>query len=359
MIAQRLPLITIHRIALHTVLVKRPEQECSDVDHDEDLLELTEAFQELLIKRLIDATGKQSKAFTVELARSEAGTFFGHCQSLKDQSREEFLATSCQLASLLASTQRRNQIPGGYFLLIDCTDRENNLGQYIVIKAEPDSGVIHSRNGKVSKVDVLKQIMFSSAQKLFKIGMLFERSEPLNEGNDPNDQYECLLFDNQFSSDTRPAEYFYRDFLSYSIDRNAKIQTQRFSQLTEEFIFEHVKDSEVARDVLNALRVEIKSQENIISPMTFGQRYLATDELRDRYTSQVVNDLPSAIQKDTKLIDKKYSKRRIGFSNDIILTGPDEGFDEKVHVLEPGEEFDRNDDRYTYIRVTGQPYKRR
>lgn len=358
MIAQRLPLIEIHRIALHTIYAKRPDQKCSEPDHDEALLSLTDEIKGMLKTRIIDAAGKHSKAFTLEIAQSQEGTFYDSCLPIKDQTDDDFLATSCQLATLLAVKQTRNRIPGGYFLLLNCSDKTENLGQYIVIKAEPDQGVTHSRKDKKSNVTLLDKILFSSAQKLFKIGMLFQRRQPEGQGITPNELYECLLFDNQFSNDKKPAEYFYKDFLAFSIDKNAKIQTQRFDKLTEDFITQKVTNQDDRESLINALRVELKSQDTIIQPAVFAQRHLESDDLKDLFTVEVTNQLPSSIEKDLTLLSRKVQKRKIDFSSDVMLTAPDEDFEEKVHIMRPDEDIDLTNTQYTYVRVKGQPFKR-
>ncbi len=359
MIARLLPLINIHRIALHTILVKTSEEEHAEVDLDDALLDLTDDVREVLKKRLIDAAGKQSKAFTLEIARSEPGTFYDHCLPIINQNDDDFLNTSRQLAILLASKQTRTRIPGGYFLLLDCSDRAKGLGQYIVIKAEPDQGVTHSRTGKKSKADLLTKILFSSAQRLYKIGMLFQRLKPVGDGVTPNDLYECMLFDSQFSADKRPAEYFYKDFLSLSVDKNARLQTYRFNELVESFIHNQIVDQEAREDAMDALRVELKNQESLIQPAEFGKRHFEDDDLKDLFTVEVTNALPPSIEKDTRLLTQRIQKRKIDFSNGALLTAPDENFDDKVHILRTGDEIDLTDNRYTYVRVTGQPFRRK
>jgi hypothetical protein len=359
MIAQLLPLIDIHRVALHTILVKTHEEEHSEVDLDDDLLELTDQVKGMLKTRIIDAAGKHSKAFTLEIERGEEGTFYNYCRPIINQTDEEFLATSRQLALLLASKQTRSRIPGGYFLLLDCSDRAKNLGHYIVIKAEPDQGVTHSRTGRKSRADFLTKILFSSAQKLYKIGILSQRHEPLGDGQTPNELYECMLFDSQFSADKKPAEYFYRDFLSFSTDRNARLQTFKFNQLVENFIQSHIEDQENRENAMAALRVELKNQDNLIQPAEFGRRIFEGDDVRDQFTVEVTNELPPSIEKHTGLLVQRIQKRKISFSNGTLLTSPDDDFENEVHIIRSNEEIDLTDSRYTYIRVAGEPFKRK
>ncbi len=317
----------------------------------------------MLLGRVVEAAGRQTKSFSLEIAHSQQGSFFDLCEPIKTQTDQEFLRTSSQLAEKLAAAQTHNRIPSGYFVMLDCSDPSTQLGQYIVIKAELDEVIHVTRENNVTRLELLKKVFFGSAKKLYKIGMLFER--PQAQGPLPNDRYECILFDDQFNDDKKPAEYFYSNFLGYSIDRNGKIQTQRFERLVESFGRDHISDDRRLQDWVDALRVELRSQDSLIDPMSFGHRHLHDRDLEDQFLAQVVSQLPQAIPKDTSLISRRLNQRKVDFPDKIIVSGPSDDFDDKVKIIPPGESLDPlfeeegEEVTYTYIRIAGRPYPRK
>jgi len=139
---------------------------------------------------------------------------------------------------LLARAQTKQSIPGGYLIVMDCSDATSDYFACIVIKAEPHEALQLARIDGRDQLAVLDKVFLSPSQKFFKIGIIYQRSD--EENVDLNHQYGTLLFDDQFRPDGQPAEYFYKDFLGFSANRNNKIQSKRFYHKTESFIFREV-----------------------------------------------------------------------------------------------------------------------
>lgn len=361
-IVQRLPLISIRRVALHKIVEKGKNDKCASVEPDKELLVIDEAIQKKLLDRIVEAAGRQTKSFDLEVAYSHEGTFFNLCEPIKAKTDEDFLNTSCLLAEKLASAQKHNRIPGGYFVLLDCSDPVTHLGQYIVVKAELDEVINVTRENNVSKLQLLDKVIFGSAKKFYKIGMLFERLQA--HGQTPNERYECLLFDDQFNDDKRPAEYFFDEFLGFSIDKNAKIQTNRFEQFSQDFGRTHIHNNRELQNWIEAVRVELNSQDNLINPTDFARRHSPSQDVEDQFLSQVASKLPQAIPKDTTLVVRRLNQQKIDFQGKITLSGPHDEMEAKVDVILPGESIEellRTEEgkSYTFIRVEGSPYQRK
>jgi hypothetical protein len=91
-----------------------------------------------------------------------------------------------------------------------------------------------------------------------------------------------LLLDNQFRIDSKPAEYFYKDFLGFSVENNPKIQSKRFYEATENFIMNSIDSLDQKNTMLDALHAEfqIESEEETleIDPLIFvSQNFEDTD----------------------------------------------------------------------------------
>ena len=158
---------------------------------------------------------KTSKAFELEIENTTGESFFSIASELHNQNNDNFIANTREIAGLLAKNQKRTSIPGGYLLIMDCIDNEAELPVCIVIKAEPHEALQFTNVGGHSQVSLLKQVFLSPSQKLYKIGILYAKSAIENDNK--NDQYGCFLYDDQFRAESHPAEYFYKDFLGFTI----------------------------------------------------------------------------------------------------------------------------------------------
>jgi hypothetical protein len=351
--------LVVTRMIMHTIIAKLENQDRATVDPDDEQ-ELLATDDEVIItikKRLIDAAGKSSKAFTLELDDDyqSQGTFYQLCHGLKPKSDADFIRTSRAIAELLAYTQTRTNIPGGYMIFLECENQGKAI--YIVIKAEPHEA-LQKLQGQ-SHLSLLKKVFLSPSQRLYKIGILAEKQEAT--GATPNDLYDCFLFDDQFRLISHPAEYFYKEFLGFSVGNNAKIQSERFYDKTENFIIEKVEDLDTKSDLLQTLRNEfITNQNATLTPEEFARTYMPTPALRDEYIGEIVHELPPTIVKDDTLLKNRINKRKVDFPSNIKLTGPNDVFDDSVQFIHNIDELERSiedEGEFTIIKIKGVPYK--
>ena len=348
--------LEVNRIIMHTIKEKSLLQDSATAEFDRELLEVNDDVLGVITQRLIDAAGKQSRAFNLEfdLTKVGYGSFYSFCNGLRDKSDEDFINISCNIADLLAGSQTKINIPGGFLILLDCISEDKPL--YIVIKAEPHQA-LQKLPGQ-SGLSFLKSVFLSPSQKLYKIGIMYEKEEIIND--EPNGTYDCFLFDDQFRTVGEPAEYFYKDFLGFYIGNNAKIQSQKFYDKTEDFIIEKVEDTDTKTALLQTLRNEfLINQIPTLTPSEFARTYFHTPALRDEYIAEVAPNIATTFVKDVILIKNRLNKRKIEFQNGINLNGPNDNFDENVHFIKNRNDFDRlteGDDNFTIIKIKGQPY---
>jgi hypothetical protein len=353
-------IITIRRAIMHQIVAKEPKHEHATVQEETHLFELTEEVKKTIKKRLGEAAAKESKAFEVEVAEVGPGTFFDYTSKLKAKSDAEFIEASKQIAQLLATNSRRPNIPGGYLILLDCTNKSTNQGLYIVIKADLHEALAYSKKtrGRESNIDLLTDVFLSPSQKLFKIGILMERKDPETKKKHPNNLFVAYLFDDQFRADSKPAEYFYKEFLGFTVDKNSKIQSKRFYDKTANFIKENFEDYRVQSDLLKSLTLEftVKTAKTM-TPTDFSKDNFP-DEFRDKYLREVANDLPATFVKDDELIKTALTKKKISFPSEVNLSGPAEGFDDHVQFIGKDEIRQlRYDPSVTLVRIQGKPYQ--
>ena len=328
--------IQIHRAVMHKIIAKEPNQEHATVEEENHLFELEDEVMHVIKERLVEASGKKSKAFDLEIGVVGPGTFFNSVENLRQKTDNQFLEHSSQIAHKLACSQTRNNIPGGFLILLDCTvSLRNRSALVIVIKAELHQALSYRTGTRraPSAIQSLNDVFLSPSQKFFKIGMVLRRQTIEEALHAPNDWYQGFLFDDQFRSATKPAEYFYDEFLGFSISQNAKIQSKRFYEKTQNFIQENIPDFEVQNQLMSALKAQFAiQQETTLTPREFANEFFE-EQYRDLYEQEVAIDLPSTFVKDPILIKMALKRKKISFPHEILLTGPDNDFDEFVQII--------------------------
>lgn len=355
--------IEFKRVVVHKIDRKEKGQEHASVDPDNHLIIINNDVQELIKDRLVKAAMKTGKALELSIEQSANYSFYGICSGLNLKNDTDFMESSTNLAHLLAEAQTRNSIPGGYLIFIEAlTPALQKV--YIVIKAELQEVLKYEWNTNASYVKLLSDVFLSTDQKFYKVGVIFERKE--SEWNidleSPNDKWACFLFDNQFNPDSKPAEYFYSDFLGFSIESNPKIQTKKFYDSTESFVTENVDEYTDKQNIISALKQEMHNKDTRdISPKDFSESYFHDEELTEKYVAEVANYLPEYVLKDPEMIKSKLEWRKINFPNKVTLSAPDRHFDFNIQIITSKKDLDTidpEDDNVTIVKIIGKPYQK-
>lgn len=342
--------LIVNRIIIHTINSKTREQEHSSVEYSSEIINIDSDVLDMIKLRLIDAVGKESRAFELEIEDRYQNSFFDVSTKLHNLSDIDFISESENIAYLLAQSQKRPNIPESFLMIIDCQNDDNRKPIVIVIKAEPHKALQFSSS--TSQLELLNKVFLSPSQKLYKIGLI----EFLD-----NNEFGGFLFDDQFRVSSSPAEYFYKDFLGFSVSENSKIQSQKFYSQTASFVENNIEDLDIKKGILSALKNLFTVDTNdIIQPYDFANRYIPTENgLRGAYLSDISDQLPISIVRNTALIESKLNKRKIHFSSNINLSGPEESFDSKVEIINNPEDLsnlDLSDRTFTFVKISGRPY---
>jgi hypothetical protein len=352
--------LSIVHAVMHTIR-KREEPNLTGIpEFAPDQEVLTEGVVRVIKERLINAMGKASKAFQLDILHDHSGSFYQLTEELRViQNDDGFMDVSRRMATLLAGSQTKSSIPGGYLLILNCTEAGKRV--VIVIKAEPHEALI--KPAGESPITLLDHVFLSPSQKLYKIGILCDKEvfeAGARDALDKNGRYDAYLFDDQFRIKSTPAEYFYKDFLGLTISENAKIQSQKFYDMTEQFIKSAFTDTDEKTDLLRVLRDEFNlNMSPSVTPAVFADTYFP-QVLADQYKNDTQFELPLSILKDPILIKAKISKRQVEFPGHILLSGPNDEFDEKVKLIN-GNRLQEdanmaNAANYTFVRIAGRPY---
>ncbi|MBX3044049.1 MAG: nucleoid-associated protein [Candidatus Kapabacteria bacterium] len=348
------------RVVLHQIVAKSDGMEHATVVPDENLFELSEDVENVIKERLAKSASKVTKAFEPEILDYHGGTFFGFCETLKEKGNSNFLATSVDIAMLLARAQTKNNIPGGSFIFIEAISKSFKTC-YIAIKAEWNTALRYEIHNRQSQIKLLDDIFLDSSSKNFKVGAIFEKDESGFEVPYPNSLFGAYFYDEQFTIDSKPAEYFYQDFLGFTLESLPKIQSMKFYNNTDNYIRTFVESHDEKDNLLLALKQEfLSNEEPNISPMEFAEMYFHEPDMKDTYLNEVASYLPKTITKDPLLIKSKLDKKKIEFPNNIALSGPQKTFDFSVQIINSKDEIDdiNFEDDVTILKIKGKPYRK-
>jgi hypothetical protein len=348
----------------HEIEAKQTGREHATVLRDNNLLDVDDSVQNLIKERLAKAAENPTKAFTLQIEDYVGGSCFTYCSTMKGQPNDVFIKNSQEIANLLAQCQTKNSIPGGNLIIIEALDKYDKA-VYLIVKAELQAALRYEPQNNSGKINYFDDLFLSGEKKLYKFGIFYERSEvekpEFDDLNYPNDHWGAFLYDASFNPDSKPAEYFYQDFLGFDISNNGKIQSKRFYTSTESFVKANVESAKEKEDLLKVLKSEFLNEdlaEERITPDDFAELYFHDDEVKDLYKNEVVQYLPQTIEKDPSLIKSRIKKKKLVFPNSITIAGPDNTFDLNVKVVADDEELSElelNSPDYTLIKVLGNP----
>lgn len=348
-----------NRIIIHRIFAKKRDEEHSSVEHENQLIVADDEVRRIIKERVNEACGKQSKSFKLQIAKVNEGAFFHLAKDTHSLSESDFITRSKKIATLLGVAQKRTIIPGGFLIIIEgVTDEQNNF--MLVIKAELQEAFTTKFDQETNKkqIEVLREIFLSPAEKFFKIGIICQSENP--EENFPNNEFSCMIHDDQFRPGGIPAEFFYSDFLGFSLDKNEKILTKGFYQDTKSVIMNSNVENDTKKSCLNALRTIYKQdQTGIIDPTEFGERFLPP-EVREPYAANVLAQpkYNRPFTKDLSIMGRELTNRIMHFRNKITVQGPEELFDESIKVVKSVEEAVESlqNPNNTLLEIKGTPY---
>jgi len=355
--------LDIRRAACHGIDPKKTGLEHATVLVDNQLCDLPQEVFELIKDRLAKAAERETKAFQLEIDHTNQGSFFGLCRDLKNQSDDVFLNRSQEIAHLLAEAQTKNTIPGGNLLFFEAVDQRGRTA-YVAIKAETLFALRYEIINNQSKVRMIQDLFMSQTQKMYKFGIIYERGEEEKElykdQLEENYEFGCFLYDDQFNVGSKLAEYFYKDFLGFSIDANPKIQSKKFYINTENFIKSNLDTSAEKEELLKVLKHEFLNHDETdkITPRDFADLYIHEPEVNSLYHNEIAQYLPEVIMKDPSLIKNNLQRKKYAFPNDIVITGPNNTFDINVKILQSMDDLkdvDFSNRDYTIVKILGKP----
>lgn len=344
--------LSIDRLIAHTIYPRTKEGVLVPPQLSDEIIKLDIDSKDLIQVRVTEALGSASHGIEINVEKDDDQSFMQKAATAIRSDEAEFVALSKQMATDLADAQTNPKWPGGVLIILTGKVGNNQKPYLAAIKAETDKGFnIVEVNGSVS-LALIKKMLLSQTQRLYKIGFAVELNYQAPVENLFNkDNYRHFLFDHLLTStETKSAAaYFYNAFLGMSIVRSSKFQTKKFYESTRSYINSLPITQPEKSDLLEALRSELRSNKGTVSIVKFADDHLPKDS-KDTYVKQMTESgLPdTAIVKDLGYIKSKLRRpRRVDFSNGIKIQVPaDLEFSENIKI-------GQQEDGFTQVKIKG------
>ena len=183
----------------------------------------------------------------------------------------------------------------------------------IIIKAEVHTG-FHKKDEKdYLSIEYLNDLFLTPQQILYKIGFFVKSA----------DSYDAFVYDHNMTKkeNAHAAKYFYEAFLGCATSRSNKKDTQKFFQLTREYINAMEASAEEKLNYQDELYTYLRNEnETIIGVKEFAEKCFA-GKSRDEYREYMrKEEYPEfGVSKDLELLKSVLKRRIISFSSGVQL----------------------------------------
>jgi hypothetical protein len=343
----------IQRLVAHTIHARTKDKQLIPPSCTDALMPLDQDSKDLVQLRLIGALGSSSHGVEMGIAKTDANSFLQRAANMIRCNDDAFLAQSKLLAMALAEAQTNPKWPGGVQIILSGVVGELRKPFLAVIKAETDKGFNLVERGGEIKLEVVKKMLLSATQRLYKVGILVEMSPstPNDSGLFEVANYRAFLFDHLLTATETgsAAAYFYDAFLGLNILASARKQTEVFYKESKNFINAAPVTEEERIALWEALRVELRNNAPTINATEFAENNLP-EPLQKEYLEQLISSgFPNqAVVKDLDYIKHKLRRpRHVLFTSGVSIRVPaGQVFSDTIKIV-PGS------DGYTQVMIRG------
>lgn len=312
-----------------------------------EITKLDSVGKQLLQERVSKVLGTGSGSLAMDIANKAPASCYTYAKQLIQANQKSFISTSAAIAHHHTTIHTSKSWSGGTLVIISGTTGIQNRRCLIIIKAEQQAGFTETKDSGKIILTYLENLILTPQSKLYKIGIFYER---LAQTTGAVHELDAHVFDSNIKSndDRQAAKYFYSGFLGLKIPENAVQRTRDFFEYTSGFIENMSINPERKLDLQQALYTYLKTNKSTtIETDEFAKTYLDSEEADDFSSYMNNKGFPeSAITKDTKLINRRLSRRKLNFTNSVKITAPAENFSDLITIVDSNE----ND---TTLKITG------
>lgn len=326
--------LKIDKFAIHTIPKRNADRTACQAIYAKKVINLPLIAATSVQVRITEALGNTSHSIEVAFDQYGADSFGQIGAILMHCAESRFLTESRLLADKLAKAQVNRDLSASKLIVATGRAGAGAKRFLLVIKAEMQDGFAENAD---NDLDHLTELFLTPSQKLFKMGIMSEEHAAKPEDGLYNlDNYAARLFDHLLTAtETRPAaHYFYSQFMGVEPVVSDKRLTRDFYEKTKSFVNSSQLPQNQKIDLLEALRVDLKSKNAVIHVKTFADQHMDKTE-RDEYIAFMRDEgFPkTAVTKDTEFVKSRLSrKQRIRFQHGVELSAPADKLHELVKI---------------------------
>lgn len=336
--------LSVEQIIIHRIFARAADKTIQDPKTANHLLALPQEGREAIQQRITGALGSKSHGVEMSIERIDIGSFFQLGADLIHATEAEFIDGSKQLAKLLTTAQGTTTAPPGMLAVVRGRVGKSPKRFLAVIKADVHDGFGAQESAGDVAVNYLATLLLTPSQKLYKLGLLLELvAAPRQKvGSYDAGGYRAFLFDHLITARETgaAAAYYYGAFLGMGIQKSSKKLTQDFYEHTKAFIESSSVDAVVKQELREALRVEMRSSNAVLSAGEFATEHLPVDLQKPYKVYLEARGFPkNAVVKDVEYVKSRLRvPRKMVFTSGVKVIVPADGGSEMVEIVERGSE---------------------
>jgi hypothetical protein len=334
----RLSNFRVDKIVIHQVFKRNEEGEIVKPLQSHKFTKLEDIALEVFRNRVFEAVGTDSNAVDMQITDLENTGVPTLVDTIVDCDDANFIVSSYDFATKLATVQARRTYPGGIIVIfagVFGVKKSKFLG---VMKAETHNGYEKVENEQTGLINLryVQDLILTPNSKLYKTAIFLEKPNYPNDYEDLNDKWSVLLSDFQMGNNEGKdaARYFYYDYLGFKYPESSARTTKLFYNSAKKFIQKLDASEELKNDYLNALNMYMKiNVSSTAKSSDFSSQYFepsVQDEFTDYMKEAGVPD--TAFIKDITHIKGDLKSRKIKFNNNVSLTAPSDVFKNKIEI---------------------------
>lgn len=307
--------IIIKTVIAHTIKAKIANENTEPITTS-NVINLDQEVKALFQVRLSEALGNTSHGVQMDIERNLTTDPIHLISEIILKPDENFINHSIKLAHNLQAAHTNPAWPGGVMIVLKGTIGSHDKNFVAIIKAETDKGLTISSDNGESTLKLVKDMLLSQSQRLYKVAMIVENS-PLNIAEKPpysKEHFLCFLFDHMLTrlETGRAAAYFYNTFMGMSIRTSDAKYTQIFFDESQAYINKNNSfTDEQKSSYRETLRSTLRDNTPSINLEDFAEKTFP-EEIQQEYIDHLrsKNFPDRSVMKDSNYIKNKLRKPR-------------------------------------------------
>jgi hypothetical protein len=345
--------MTINRVVVHTIPARGPNKNLVPPSGGADVLHPNGTVSDVVVARISKALGHNSHGVQADFEDTGDDSAFSLACAMMDCADPDFKSHAQTAAEKLAQVQLSKAFNSAKLISMSGTVGAISRPFAAFIKADLEQALAETTKQGQSVLDVLNDLFLTESQRLYKIGFFLRTAAGTGKkaGKYAPEHHSVHVYDHLMTgTESRNAAfYFYNEFLGADVAASDRRLTQDFFEKTLKF-FDEKGFSQGKRIALGeALRAELRSNNQTLSVTNFAQVHLQSAKDQADYVAYMQKSgFPAhAITKDVDYVTNRLRRRqKVYFDSDVVISTPADAIKDLL-------KFKDNGDGTTTVTVRG------